>query len=99
MHSREIMHHYCRKLALDVVASKLEGRLLAHMSNPIFPFFHMTVVNQQKPSIFQSVPYLFQFLQSRAMNDLVVHCELTTSIIDDQYTNASTAIGKGVVQS
>ena len=33
------------------------------------------------------------------MDDLVVHGELTSSIIDDQYTNAAAAIGEGVIES
>ena len=33
------------------------------------------------------------------MDDLVVHGELTPSIIDDQYTNTATAVGEGVIES
>ena len=33
------------------------------------------------------------------MDDFVVYGELTASIIDDQYTNAATTVGKGVVES
>ena len=38
-------------------------------------------------------------LQPRAVNDLVIHSKLATSIIDDQNTNTTTAVGKGIVKS
>lgn len=33
------------------------------------------------------------------MNDLVIHSKLAASVVDDQYANTATAIGKGVVES
>ena len=33
------------------------------------------------------------------MDDLVIHSEFTTSIIDDQHTDTATAIGKGFIES
>lgn len=33
------------------------------------------------------------------MDDFVVHCKLTASVVDDQYPHAPTTIGEGLVES